>query len=73
VLVIDPNIFGDRDEFISNVTTLIEKVKETKRLPGIDEIFVPGERGNRQAALIRANGTIDIEDNLLEELRRVAG
>jgi LDH2 family malate/lactate/ureidoglycolate dehydrogenase len=55
------------------VTTLIEKVKETKRLPGIDEIFVPGERGNRHTDMIRTNGTIDIEDNLLEELRKVAG
>jgi L-2-hydroxycarboxylate dehydrogenase (NAD+) len=73
VLAIDPNLFGDRAEFIGSVTTLIEKVKATKKLPGVDEIFVPGERGNRQAAEIRASGMIEVEDNLLEELRKVAG
>lgn len=73
VLAIDPNLFGDRDEFIRNVTALIEKIKATKKLPGIEEIFVPGERGNRQAAEIRGSGMIEVEDNLLEELRKVAG
>lgn len=73
VLAIDPNLFGDRDEFIRNVTALIEKIKATKKLPGIEEIFVPGERGNRQADEIRASGMIEVEDNLLEELKKVAG
>jgi LDH2 family malate/lactate/ureidoglycolate dehydrogenase len=73
VLAIDPDLFGDREAFINNVSTLVEKVKGTKRLPGVEEIFLPGERGNRQAAQIRASGTIDLEDNLLEELRKAAG
>jgi L-2-hydroxycarboxylate dehydrogenase (NAD+) len=73
VLAIDPNLFGDRDAFIDNVTTLIGKVKTTEKLPGVDEIFVPGEKGSRLAAGIRASGMIDLEDNLLEELRKVAG
>jgi L-2-hydroxycarboxylate dehydrogenase (NAD+) len=73
VLAIDPGILGDREEFISNVTALIQRVKGTKRLPDINEIFVPGERGNREAAGIRACGVIDIEDNLLVELRKAAG
>jgi LDH2 family malate/lactate/ureidoglycolate dehydrogenase len=29
VLAIDPSLFGDRDNFINNVSTLIEKVKAT--------------------------------------------
>jgi L-2-hydroxycarboxylate dehydrogenase (NAD+) len=73
VLAIDPDLFGDRDEFINSVTTLVQKVKGTSRLPGVDEIFAPGERGNQMAALIKASGVIDIEDNLLEELKKVAG
>jgi L-2-hydroxycarboxylate dehydrogenase (NAD+) len=72
VMAIDPDLFGDREAFLNNVTTLIEKVKATAKLPDIDEIFVPGERGNRMATRIRATGTIDIEDNLLEELKKVA-
>jgi L-2-hydroxycarboxylate dehydrogenase (NAD+) len=73
VLAIDPDLFGDREAFIHNVSILIERVKATKKLPGVEEIFVPGERGNRQAAEIQASGTIELEDNLLEALRQAAG
>jgi hypothetical protein len=52
VLAIDPDLFGDREAFINNVSTLVEKVKGTKRLPGVEEIFLPGERGNRTEVLM---------------------
>jgi LDH2 family malate/lactate/ureidoglycolate dehydrogenase len=73
VLAIDPGLLGDREEFIGHVTTLIQQIKGTKRLPGVDEIFVPGERGNRLTEQAENSGEIEIEDNLLEELRKVAG
>jgi L-2-hydroxycarboxylate dehydrogenase (NAD+) len=72
LLAVDPDLLGDREQFISNVNTLIERVKGTKKLPGVEEIFVPGERGNRLTEQIRATGTIEIEDKLLEELRKAA-
>lgn len=72
VLAIDPGMLGDRDEFIGHVTTLIQQVKGTKKLPGVDEIFVPGERGNRMTEQAETAGQIEIEDNLLEELRKAA-
>lgn len=71
LLAVDPGILGDRDDFIKNVTTLVERVKKTKKLPGVSEIFVPGERGNRKANQIMKSGKIEIEDNLLEELKKV--
>ena len=73
VLAIDPGLFGDANEFINNATTLISKVKATKKLPGVEEIFVPGERGNRQTNAAKTSGKIEIDNNLLEELRKVAG
>ncbi|MFC1505246.1 Ldh family oxidoreductase [Thermodesulfobacteriota bacterium] len=72
VVALDPDLLGDRDEFIKNVTTLIDKVKARKKLPGIGEIFVPGERGNRQTNQVRTAGKIEIEENLLEGLRKAA-
>jgi LDH2 family malate/lactate/ureidoglycolate dehydrogenase len=72
VVAFDPALLGDREEFVNNVTTLIEKVKATKKLPGVSEIFVPGERGNRQTNQTRTSGKIEIEENLLEELRKAA-
>ena len=73
MFAIDPDLLGDREEFLANVEKMIVKVKSTKRLPGVDEILVPGERGSRTVRESLENGEIDIEDNLLEELRKVAG
>jgi len=73
VLAVDPGLLGERGEFIEKVTTLIENVKKTGKLPGITEILVPGEKGNRQTEQVRKSGTVEIEKNLLEELRKAAG
>jgi L-2-hydroxycarboxylate dehydrogenase (NAD+) len=72
LLAIDPGLLGDRDEFISNVAKLIEAVKNRKKLPGVSEIFAPGERGNRQTRRAIKSGKIEIEENLLKELKKVA-
>lgn len=73
IFAIDPGLLGDRDEFEANVARMIERVKATRRLPGVEEILVPGERGSRRARACLESGEIEIEDNLLAELRRVAG
>ena len=73
IFAIDPGILGDRDEFIRNVGAICRKVKATRKLPGVTEIFVPGEQGSRLAKKRLACGEIEIEDNLLAELRKVAG
>jgi LDH2 family malate/lactate/ureidoglycolate dehydrogenase len=39
----------------------------------VDEIFVPGERESLLARQRQESGTIEVEDNLLAELRKVAG
>ncbi|RQW87252.1 MAG: hypothetical protein EHM79_08230 [Geobacter sp.] len=70
---LDPEILGDREEFKRNAGEIIARVKGTKKLPGVEEIFVPGERGSRRARQHLESGTIEIEDNLLAELRVAAG
>lgn len=73
IMAIDPGLLGAPDEFIENVARMREKVKSTKKLPGVDEILVPGERGSRAARECLESGEIEIEDNLLAELRKAAG
>lgn len=70
---IDPDILGEREEFIRNVGKIVARIKGTKKLPGVGELFVPGERGTRRARQHQESGKIEIEDNLLAELRKVAG
>ena len=69
---IDPEILIDRDDFVKNVTRLIGKVKSTKPLEGVPEILAPGENGAARMRQHLESGQIEIEDNLLKELRKVA-
>ena len=51
---------------------MMKKIKSTKKLDGINEIFVPGERGNRRTLDAISSGQIEIEDNLYAELEKAA-
>jgi LDH2 family malate/lactate/ureidoglycolate dehydrogenase len=73
IFAIDPELLTDRQQLIKNVSAMINKVKSTKKMPGVEEIFVPGEKENRLAKERQETGIIDVEDNLLTALRKVAG
>jgi LDH2 family malate/lactate/ureidoglycolate dehydrogenase len=47
IIVINPAIFGDIKEFKSKSDKLARYCKDAKKLPDVDEIFLPGERGYR--------------------------
>lgn len=70
IYVIDPSLLVDIETFKAQATQMVEKVKSTKKMPGVDEIFVPGERGNRLAMERLQTGEIEVEDNLLHELNK---
>jgi len=70
IYAIDPSLLVDNETFKSQVTQMVEKVKSTKKIPGVDEIFVPGEKGNRLALERAQSGEIEIEDNLFNELSK---
>ncbi|MRR33484.1 hypothetical protein EG829_02140 [bacterium] len=69
---IDPGILGDRDEFTANVSRMIRRIKSTRKLPGVTDIYVPGERGAMLARDRLAKGELEIEENLLAGLRAAA-
>jgi L-2-hydroxycarboxylate dehydrogenase (NAD+) len=73
IFAIDPGVLGDRTAFIRNVGDICRKVKSTRKLPEVSEIFLPGERGSLLASQRMTSGEIEVEDNLLAELREVAG
>lgn len=72
IMAIDPELLGDRNIFKENVTKLAQKVKSTRKLPGVNEIFLPSERGNKLTKERLASGDIEIEDNLYHELEKAA-
>ena len=71
ILALDPELLGGLTAVRRGVAQMIIKVKATKKLPGINEILVPGERGNRMTNKVTATGSIEIENNLYKELKKI--
>ena len=72
VMAIDPNIFRPTSQFKNSVSDMVSKVKSARKVDGISEILIPGERGNRLTNERVKSGEIEIEDNLLMELKKVS-
>eukprot|EP00195_Chlamydomonas_chlamydogama_P003675 CAMPEP_0202914340 /NCGR_PEP_ID=MMETSP1392-20130828/62857_1 /ASSEMBLY_ACC=CAM_ASM_000868 /TAXON_ID=225041 /ORGANISM="Chlamydomonas chlamydogama, Strain SAG 11-48b" /LENGTH=870 /DNA_ID=CAMNT_0049605955 /DNA_START=5 /DNA_END=2617 /DNA_ORIENTATION=+ len=72
VIAIDPGLLGDRDAIRQRSQVVLDRVRNAERMPGVDEIMLPGERGNRLAAQRISSGIIPIEPNLLSSLRLMA-
>ncbi|MDE2818874.1 MAG: Ldh family oxidoreductase [Chloroflexota bacterium] len=73
IFAIDPELLAeDLDSFQSGVSELISRVKALKRLPGVDEIPVPGERGDKHFEHVMAAGEIELDDKIWRELNAVA-
>lgn len=73
VFAIDPELLADDLEtFRAGVSDLMARLKERKRLPGVDELLIPGERGDRFYEKVMAAGEIELEDKLWQELQAVA-
>jgi LDH2 family malate/lactate/ureidoglycolate dehydrogenase len=47
-LVLDPELFQPREEFLRRMDEQIEQTKGAEPLPGVEEVLVPGERGQRR-------------------------
>ena len=72
VLAIDVARFADPTVFRAEVERLIAAVKALPREPGVAEILVPGERGDRSFAR-RSREGIPISRANFDDLARVAG
>ncbi len=68
VMAIDPEILTSKERFTKEVTSIIKRIKSARKLSGVDEILVPGERGNIFYKKVLDDGEIDVEDNLLAQL-----
>ena len=71
VIAVDPNLLG-QDEFKQRAAAVTERVKGAKKMPGVNEILLPGERGDAFAAAVKADGCINVETNLWRGLQELA-
>lgn len=72
IYIIDPELLVDLKEFKSNMTKMVKNIKGSQKANGFDMIYVPGERGDMVARKNLASAEIEVEDNLLNELKKVA-
>jgi LDH2 family malate/lactate/ureidoglycolate dehydrogenase len=52
--------FLPKQEFLVRMDTQIDQIKQGERLPGIDELLVPGERGQRRLLDLTARGVVPL-------------
>jgi len=58
---LDVEAFMPREEFLARMGALVDQVKQGERAPGVDELLVPGERGERRARELTARGVVPLE------------
>jgi LDH2 family malate/lactate/ureidoglycolate dehydrogenase len=71
VCALDPELLVDADTFEEQIGLFVTRLKGVKRLPDVEEVLVPGERGDRILQQAMDAGAIEVEDNLWAELNRV--
>lgn len=55
-IVFKPDLWVPLDEFKSEVTSLIDRIKSVPRAPGVEEIRIPGERGFKSRERLSREG-----------------
>lgn len=48
IMAVSPDIFVDQNVFIAQTTALIDEIKNSKKRPGVNEIFYPGEQSHKR-------------------------
>lgn len=72
VVALDPSLLGDKETIKQRTQMVLDRVKGAARLPGVSEIMLPGERGDRLATERLRSGVIPVEANLYNQLKVMA-
>ena len=69
VIAINPEALIGAKRFIEETTKMCNAIRQAKKLKGVDEVLVPGERGDKIMSNILRTNEVEVEDNLLKSLR----
>lgn len=62
-MVFSPTLFTSKKKFGQGVRALVKDVKRSKKLPGVKEIFLPGEQSDRKRQAALRTGTVVVEES----------
>jgi LDH2 family malate/lactate/ureidoglycolate dehydrogenase len=68
-LVLSPDLFGERDHFLDEVESMATQVKVGDRLPGVEEVYLPGEIEQRHYEAALERGSISYPRSVVAALR----
>lgn len=60
----DPSVFQNINKYKADVTSLIEKIKKSRRAKGVKEIFIPGEQTHKNMK----KKYIDLDEKIVNEI-----
>jgi len=68
VIAINPEAMIGTQRFLEETTKMTKAIRQAKRLEGVEEVTVPGERGDRIRSRALDRDEIEVEENLLNSL-----
>lgn len=67
-IAIDPELLVDIEQFKTNCSDLLSKVKSSRKKAGTDEVRLPGERAKASYQESEKSGFVDVDEVVLKEL-----
>ena len=74
IAVIDPSAFGDLEFFKSQVDALIQDIRNSEKMPGVEKIWLPGEQSEGKRIAYSKSGiplVSSLHQQLIEEAQRL--
>jgi len=71
IIGIDPQKLGD-SHVARHISDVLDDIRQTSGMPDAEEISIPGERSAKMLAKRRADGSVDVVDKTLVDLRLLA-
>ena len=72
LIAIDIATFADVGKFKESVSRMCEAIRKQKPATGVEKIIVPGDNSYQKAEQLLRSGEIEIETELLEDLKRIS-
>jgi len=68
IMAIDPELFVDLSEFKTKCSDMVKIIKNSRKQQGVKEIRLPGERARASYEEARRSGSVDVDEQILQEL-----
>ena len=70
--LINPEEFQPMNEYLDTMDGELDRIKTAKKKPGVDEIFYPGERGQRKMAELLEKGAVPLGETAWNAMQSIA-